>query len=64
MRGCPCEVTASRARKALDLERRGQRPEGPHEDHVPGLGYFGVNRRADAREVTERRSPPVNLSPA
>ena len=27
--------------------------------HVPGLGYIGVKRRPDAREVARGRSPPV-----
>jgi len=32
--------------------------QGPLEDHAPGLGYFGVKLRPDAREVTKCRSPP------
>ena len=41
------------------LERQGQRPERPPPGvHAPGLGYFGVKLRPDAREVTKRRSPP------
>ena len=44
------------------MERQSQRPKGPHEDHAPGPGYFGVGLRADAREVTECRSLPLKTS--
>ena len=58
LRGYSCEVTAS-GHEASRLERQVCFRRAPCKVHAPGLGYFGVKLRPDAREVTKCRSPPL-----